>query len=97
MPVIRTDRWLGEWHDDPVRLCRHLVLYFPDANERDIYFHLVRYGMYKPSKNMKETIKQMKQKIYGNGSRRFTKRERRNGTAQMCLFFFFQRILITGF
>jgi uncharacterized protein YjaZ len=62
MPVIRTDQWLDEWHDNPIRLCQHLTSYFPNASARDIYLYLVRYGMYQPSKNIGEMIKQMKQK-----------------------------------
>ncbi|AEH48934.1 DUF2268 domain-containing protein [Parageobacillus thermoglucosidasius] len=102
MPVIRTDRWLGEWHDDPVRLCRHLVLYFPDANERDIYFHLVRYGMYKPSKNMKETIKQMKQKnIWERVEAVYEKRKKKWNGPDVPLFLFpadpYNRVLAREF
>jgi uncharacterized protein YjaZ len=60
--VCRTDQWLEKDGDQPIRLCQRLTRYFPDANAQDIYHYLLPYGMYRPAKNIKEIVEQMKQK-----------------------------------
>jgi uncharacterized protein YjaZ len=60
--VCRTDRWLEKDGGQPIRLCERLTRYFPDASARDIYHYLLPYGMYRPAKNIKEMVEQMKQK-----------------------------------
>jgi uncharacterized protein YjaZ len=59
--VCRTDRWLTKDYDQPIRICERLTRYFPDADARDIYQYLLHYGMYRPTKNIKEIVEKMKQ------------------------------------
>ncbi|WP_096155150.1 MULTISPECIES: DUF2268 domain-containing protein [Bacillus] len=56
MSVIQTDRWLSKNYDEPVKVCENLLPYFEDITPRELYDYLGSHGMYRPTKNGKETV-----------------------------------------
>lgn len=50
MGIIQTHQWLKEDFFKPIRICKKLSPYFNNQNEYEIYGHLVRFGMFKPSR-----------------------------------------------
>lgn len=58
MAVKRTDRWLGEDIDDPVRLCARAM---PDVdNPADFYRYLQLYGMYRSERRARRLASELK-------------------------------------
>jgi len=52
MTVIRTDEWLLEHYENPLKLCEKLTYLFDDISADDIHYHLTSHGMYRrPNKN----------------------------------------------
>src|SRR5690606_15167426 len=52
--VVGTDKWLDEFHDNPIELCKKANPGVKDAN--DFYKYLRLFGMYTPSEQTKKTI-----------------------------------------
>ncbi|MDX8364452.1 DUF2268 domain-containing protein [Cytobacillus sp. IB215665] len=66
MPVISTYEWLDQWYDEPNKLCKKLANLFGGSSERSIYSYLRSFGMYRPSRNGKECIHELKEnKVWG--------------------------------
>ncbi|SHF92100.1 DUF2268 domain-containing protein [Ornithinibacillus halophilus] len=65
MRVIRTDEWLLQDYENPIKICKKLKKYFHDEtiSESDILNHLAKFGMYKqPYSNGKDEIKNLQKK-----------------------------------
>jgi len=50
MGIIRTDQWLKDYFDRPMKICEKLKPYFKGQTADDIYNQLLKFGMYRPSK-----------------------------------------------
>lgn len=61
MTVIRTDEWLMEHYEQPLKICKKLKSLFPNASEDEIHHHLIQFGMYEKADRGKEGIEQWKQ------------------------------------
>lgn len=61
MSVIKTDAWLLDSWDDPIKICTKLEKYFHEVSSDEIYRYLVMHGMYPPflknGRNLIETLK----------------------------------------
>lgn len=55
MGIVETNKWLEEHFDDPLEICQK-VLQEERANAKDFYRYLVKFGMYKPNKQSRETF-----------------------------------------
>jgi uncharacterized protein YjaZ len=62
MSVIRTDKWLEEDIDQPVRICEKLETNFKGQDAVDIYRILIKFGMYKPTKGIRGVYEVLKEK-----------------------------------
>jgi uncharacterized protein YjaZ len=79
MGVIRTDKWLEEYFEQPVKICEKLEANFNGQDAVDIYRILVKFGMYKPTKGTKGIYEVLKkkdtwervEKIYQNYKRKW--------------------------
>ncbi|WP_144462948.1 DUF2268 domain-containing protein [Siminovitchia fortis] len=60
MSVIRTDRWLTDLYDDPVKICKKLKVHFDGASASEIYDYLAFHGMYTPQKNGNIAVKKLR-------------------------------------
>lgn len=56
MSVIRTDRWLLDTYNNPVKICEKLTGHFEGALAYEIYNYLSMHGMYRLSKNGSEIV-----------------------------------------
>lgn len=56
MGVIRTDKWLLKFYDQPLKLCEKIEAQFSGAAPSKIYRYLTRHGMYQPEKNGEEKV-----------------------------------------
>jgi len=59
MGIIRTDQWLKEEFDRPVKICEKLLPHFKGMEQNDIYNQLLKYGMYRPSRATKNNFELM--------------------------------------
>lgn len=60
MTVIRTDKWLLDLYDSPIKLCKKMKSHFFDVQAQEIHNHLAMYGMYRqPTRDGKELIRKM--------------------------------------
>ncbi len=60
MSVIRTDLWLLELYDNPIKICTKLTEYFKGISAVKIYDYLTLHGMYRqPAKNGITQIKRL--------------------------------------
>ncbi|MFF2446180.1 DUF2268 domain-containing protein [Neobacillus sp. NPDC058068] len=74
MGIIRTDQWLQEEFDRPVKLCKRLQPYFIDQTAKGIYDQLVSFGMYRPSRPALSNLNWMvEQKAWDNVGKLFQK------------------------
>ncbi|MEH7416381.1 DUF2268 domain-containing protein [Neobacillus drentensis] len=65
MGIIRTDRWLEEDFDNPLKICERLLPYYKGQTEREIYRELIHFGMYQPSRSSKNNqVKMLKQQSW---------------------------------
>ncbi|OLS41803.1 DUF2268 domain-containing protein [Bacillus sp. MRMR6] len=62
MSVIRTDRWLEEDIDHPVKICEKLEPNFKGHDAVGIYRILTKFGMYKPTKGTRGVYEGLKEK-----------------------------------
>ncbi|MEH7084622.1 DUF2268 domain-containing protein [Neobacillus drentensis] len=61
MGIIRTDYWIEEEFDRPVKLCEKLEPYFIKQTPKEIYNQLLNFGMYRPSRSALIIIDRMKE------------------------------------
>ena len=61
MSVVRTDEWLANSNKHPKELCEKLTPFFQKATPHQIYFHLIRHGMYQSNSGVKQIVEQMKE------------------------------------
>lgn len=59
MSVIRTDKWLIELYNNPIKICEKMKKYFDDALASEIYQYLIQHGMYRPYHNGIEQVKKL--------------------------------------
>lgn len=59
MSVIRTDKWLVDLYQQPIKLCEKLKDYFEGAQAYEIYDYLTLHGMYRPLKNGTEQVRKL--------------------------------------
>ncbi|MFD1040214.1 DUF2268 domain-containing protein [Virgibacillus byunsanensis] len=60
MSVVRTDKWLQESYDDPLKLCKKIKSYFDGVQTSEIYDYLTIHGMYRrPSTNNSDLVKSL--------------------------------------
>lgn len=59
--VMRTDEWLNEHFDQPLKICGQLKNKFKEENPEKIYQYLLNFGMYKPNRKTYFTFKKMKE------------------------------------
>jgi uncharacterized protein YjaZ len=59
MGIIRTDLWLEEEFERPVKICEKLKPHFKGETANKIYNQLVNYGMYRPSRTARSSLTQM--------------------------------------
>jgi len=65
MGIIRTDEWLEEDFDNPLKICERLIPYFKGQSQREIYRELMNFGMYQPSQSSRNYhLKLSKQKTW---------------------------------
>ncbi|WP_040204531.1 DUF2268 domain-containing protein [Neobacillus jeddahensis] len=62
MGVIRTDRWLDEEFDKPIKICEKLRPYFKGQSANEIYHELLNFGMYRPSRSSRKNVQMMLEK-----------------------------------
>ena len=46
MPVIKTNEWLRDFYQDPLKLCKKLQLFLPGISEGEIFDYFRLHGMY---------------------------------------------------
>ncbi|MBV7508526.1 DUF2268 domain-containing protein [Bacillus sp. sid0103] len=51
MGIIRTDQWLMNEFERPVKMCEKLEPFFKKQTSKEIYNQLVNFGMYRPSRS----------------------------------------------
>ena len=61
MSVIRTDKWLVDLYEQPIRICEKLKEYFDGAQAYEIYDYLTLHGMYSPLKNGNEQVRKLQE------------------------------------
>ncbi|MBC2723666.1 DUF2268 domain-containing putative Zn-dependent protease [Desulfosporosinus sp.] len=61
MSVIRTDKWLEDLYEQPIKLCEKLMDYFEGVEAWEIYDYLTLHGMYRPFKNGTEQVKKLQE------------------------------------
>lgn len=61
MGVIRTDEWLVEDFDNPLKICEKLRPHFHKKTSRQIYHQLLDFGMYQPSRSSKDSFDKITQ------------------------------------
>lgn len=57
MSVIRTDNWLLDLYEQPIKICEKLKMYFDSAQAYEIYNYLTQHGMYHPFRNGVEQVR----------------------------------------
>ncbi|MFE8696364.1 DUF2268 domain-containing protein [Cytobacillus sp. FJAT-53684] len=61
MGVVRTDKWLDEEFEKPMRICQKFMESFLEDNPDKIYNYLRTFGMYKPNRKTFANYQQMKE------------------------------------
>jgi Predicted Zn-dependent protease len=61
MSVIRTDKWLEDLYEQPIRICEKIKEYFDGAQAYEIYDYLTLHGMYYPFKNGNEQVRKLQE------------------------------------
>lgn len=61
MSVIRTDKWLDDFYEQPIKICEKIKEYFDGAQAYEIYDYLTLHGMYRPFKNGKEHVRKLQE------------------------------------
>jgi len=61
MSVIRTDQWLEELYEEPIKMCEKIKMYFDGAQAYEIYDYLTQHGMYHPFKNGNEQVSKLRE------------------------------------
>ena len=56
--VIETNKWLEKNFDEPIEICQKIIR-GEKAKATDFYRYLVKFGMYKPNNQSRETYKQL--------------------------------------
>ncbi|MFB4165319.1 DUF2268 domain-containing protein [Alteribacillus sp. JSM 102045] len=60
MGVIRTDKWLIDWYDKPIKICEQVKAYFHNVKPLEIYEYFILHGMYRPPfKKENEWVKKL--------------------------------------
>ncbi len=59
MGIIRTDQWLEGEFDEPEKICEKLKPFFKGKSANEIYRQLMRFGLYRPSREAKNNLKLM--------------------------------------
>ena len=74
MGIIRTDEWLEEDFDNPLKICAKLLPYFNGQTQRGIYRELIHFGMYQPSRSSRnDHLKLLKQQAWDKVEKIFSK------------------------
>jgi uncharacterized protein YjaZ len=60
MGIIRTDKWLEEEFNRPIKICEKLLPVFKGQSASKVYNQLIDFGMYRASKMTKEVFNSMK-------------------------------------
>ncbi|NRD78422.1 DUF2268 domain-containing protein [Bacillus sp. BRMEA1] len=60
MGIIRTDKWLRDDFDRPIKICEKLKTYFKGQTATEIYTQLLKFGMYRSSKAALNNLHDMK-------------------------------------
>jgi uncharacterized protein YjaZ len=60
MGIIRTDKWLQDDFDRPIKICERLKPYFKGQTATEIYNQLLKFGMYRPSRAARNNLGDMK-------------------------------------
>jgi uncharacterized protein YjaZ len=60
MGIIRTDKWLDEEFERPIKICEKLLPSFNGQRASNIYKQLTEFGMYRPSRSTKEIFHSLK-------------------------------------
>jgi uncharacterized protein YjaZ len=60
VPVIETNMWLKEKFDHPVEICQKIIE--DKENAKDFYRYLLKFGMYNPTKNCRDTYEILEEK-----------------------------------
>lgn len=61
MSIIRTDQWLEDFYEQPIKLCEKIKEFFDGAQAYEIYHYLTLYGMYRPYKNGKDQVRKFRE------------------------------------
>ncbi len=61
MSVIRTDKWLVDLYEQPIKICEKMKEYFEGAQAYEIYDYLSLHGMYHPLKNGAEQVRRLQE------------------------------------
>jgi uncharacterized protein YjaZ len=60
MAVEETDIWLTKWHDEPIKICDHILTKDKNIDGKMFYHYLLQFGMYRPSSNSKKLVMSLK-------------------------------------
>src|SRR5690606_29834038 len=60
--IVRTDLWLEEDFNEPVKMCEKLTGPFNDDNPQKIYEYLADFGMYTPARFSRHNFLELKKK-----------------------------------
>ncbi|WP_312471313.1 DUF2268 domain-containing protein [Neobacillus sp.] len=89
MGIIRTDQWLQEDFDSPVRICKRLMPYFKGQKANDIYDQLISFGMYRPSRTAMNNLNWMKeQKAWNKVEQLYNKYKKKWNGPEIPVFLF---------
>ncbi|MCM3725665.1 DUF2268 domain-containing protein [Neobacillus cucumis] len=89
MGIIRTDQWLEEDFDNPLKICEKLLPYFKGQTEREIYRELMHFGMYQPSRSTKKNqLEMLKQQSWDKVEKIFAKYKNRWSGPDIPIFLF---------
>ena len=61
MGIVRTDQWLAEEFDRPVKICEKLEPFFKKQTPKEIYNQLINFGMYRPSRSANIIFNRLKE------------------------------------
>ncbi|WP_026089113.1 DUF2268 domain-containing protein [Bacillus sp. AP8] len=61
MGMIKTEDWLVEYGDNPLKICNKLQPYFEKLTDKEIYHYLQQFGMYHASSKVKTDIEKLQQ------------------------------------
>jgi uncharacterized protein YjaZ len=63
MGIIRTDKWLEEEFDRPIKICEKLLPVFNGQSPSKVYNQLTNFGMYRASRRTEEIFNSMKENM----------------------------------